>query len=192
MIHRLLYISLILLCSFGFSQNVFIKRDNKLVGLDQLKHVKIHQIKTSSGKDSVNIITDVDSLYQNGDTLIVRPWVTEERFLNDSTVNITVQKIYNTNSKTLVKIPINEIDMIVGKKRAISKVFGIISTAAFLGVAASIPLRLSNSDNQTIGNTLFVVAAPALIVSWTLQATVAKKRYYFNKSRTDKKIWIFN
>jgi hypothetical protein len=186
----LAFLFLIPFCSF--SQNVFIKRDNKLTGFDQLKRIKIYQYKKSGNSDSVNIITEVDSLYKTGDTLVVRPWIVEERFLKDTTLEVSVQKIYKASSKTLLKIPVNEVDVVVAKKRSISKVFSIASTAAFIAVAASIPLRLGNSDNRTIGNAIFVTAAPILIVSWTLQATIAKKKYHFDKSRTDKAVWIFN
>lgn len=188
------------LCALLFSfcsvaQNVFIKRDNKLVGLAQLRNIKIHQnisSKINTGVDSVSIITDVDSLYKSGDTLYVRPWITEEKQAFDSTVNVTIQKIYNPRSKTQIKIPIKEIDVLTGKRRSLSRLFSFVSTAAFISVATSIPLRLSDPNYQAIGNTIFVIAAPTLIVSWTLQATVAKKRYHFDKSRTDKNIWNFN
>jgi hypothetical protein len=176
----------------SLAQNVFIKSGNRLVELSNLKSIKIHQYKVSGEKDSVYTLTDVDSLYRSGDTLVVRPWLTEETHYLDPNADITTQKLYKPGSNTLVKIPIIEIDKIVGKKRSLSKTLGIVSTIAFLGVGASIPLRLSNADNQNIGNTLFVIAAPTLIVSWTLQAIVAKKRFHFNKNRTDKKIWVFN
>jgi hypothetical protein len=188
----LVIFAILSICSISYSQNTFIKSGNKLVELSNLKSIKVHQYKLSSGKDSIYQVTDVDSLYKSGDTLIVRPWLTEETYYLDANADITVQKLYKEGSTSLVKIPITEIDRIVGKKRSISKLFSVVSTVAFLGVAASIPLRLSNTDNQNIGSTIFIIAAPALIVSWTLQATVAKKRYHFDKNRTDKKIWVFN
>jgi hypothetical protein len=189
---NVLYGLLTFSCCLCFSQNIFIKRDNKLVELSTLKNLKIHQYQVSSGKDSVYRITEVDSLYKSGDTLVVRPWAVEEVQYLDPDADISIQKLYKTGSTSFLKIPISEIDKLVGKKRSLSKVFGILSTVAFIGVATSMPLQLSNSDNQAIGRTLFIVAAPTLILSWTLQATLAKKRYYFDKNRTDKKLWIFN
>lgn len=187
---QLLYI--ILFFSFcSNAQNVFIKRDNKLVELSNLKSIKIHQYKLSSGKDSVYQVIDVDSLYKSGDTLVVRPWLTEETFYLDPNADVTIQRLYKTGSTSLIKIPIVEIDKIVGKKRALSKALGIISTVAFIGVAASLPLRFANPDSP-VGTNVFLVAAPTLLVSWTLQASVAKKRYHFDKNRTNKKIWMFN
>jgi uncharacterized membrane protein len=91
-----------------------------------------------------------------------------------------------------VSIPISEIDKLTGKKRTLSRVLSYVSTVAFLSVAASTGLRLSNSTNQEIGNKMFFVSAPTLIVSWILQATIAKKKYHFDKNRTDKMTWIFN
>jgi hypothetical protein len=188
---QLLYILLYL--SFNLQgQTTFIKSGNSLTELSNLKSVKIHHYKLSSGKDSIYQVTDVDSLYKSGDTLVVRPWLTEETFYLDPNADVTVQKLYKAGSTSLVKIPIVEIDRIVGKKRSISKLLSVISTVAFLGVAASIPLRLSNTDNQNLGSTLFIIAAPTLIVSWTLQATVAKKKYHFDKNRTNKAVWTFN
>lgn len=190
-----LLLVLILFTWCSLAQNVFIKRDNKLVGLSQLRNIKIYQnisYRTSVSADSVNVITDVDSLYKFGDTLVVRPWVTEEKHVFDTAVNVTVQKVYNPRLRTQVKIPISEIDILTGKRRSLSRLFSFISTASFISVATSIPLRLSNPDNQAIGNTIFLIAAPTLVVSWTLQATVAKKRYHFDKKRTDKNVWSFN
>lgn len=187
-----LFFFLFLISAFSYSQNVFIKRDNKLVELSQLKSLKIHQFKQSKGKDSINFITEVDSLYKTGDTLIVRPWSVEEIYQADTNVNITISKVYKEKTKSIVRIPISEIDKLTGKKRSISRVLSYVSTIAFLSVAASTVLRLGNSDNQAIGNKLFFVSAPTLIVSWVLQATLAKKRYHIDKSRTDKKVWLFN
>lgn len=160
--------------------------------LDGLKHIKIHQFKQSNGKDSVFTITEVDSIAKVGDTLLVKPWTVDEVHYLDPNADITITKIAKYKAKEMVKIPINEIDKLVGKKGTLSRALTFISTAAFIGVATSIPLRLGNSDNQAVGNTIFVIAAPALIVSWTLQVTVAKRRYHFDKSRTDKKVWSFN
>jgi hypothetical protein len=181
-----------LFSTFSFCQNVSIKKDNKIVQLSQLKSLKIIHNKQSFGKDSINIITEVDSLYKNGDTLLVRPWSVEETYLLDSNVNVTVSKIYKERTKSLMRIPISEIDKLTGKKKSMSRVLSYVSTIAFLSVAASTALRLSNSTNQEIGKNIFFVSAPTLIVSWVLQATVAKKRYCIDKKRTDKKTWIFN
>ncbi|MDZ4664009.1 MAG: hypothetical protein SGJ15_03970 [Bacteroidota bacterium] len=181
-----------LISSFSYSQAVSIKRDGKNVHLSQLKSLKILQYKLSNGNDSVNIITEVDSVYKVGDTLIVRPWAIEEIYQLDTNVNITTSKIYKEGTKSLVKIPISEIDKLTGKKRSISRVLSFVSTIAFISVAASTVLRLGNSDNQAIGSKVFVISAPTLIVSWVLQATLAKKRYHIDKNRTDKKTWMFN
>lgn len=180
-----------LISSFCYAQTVSIKRDGKTVQFSQLKSLKIVQNKLSNGQDSIHIITEVDSVYKSGDTLMVRPWSVEEIYQLDTNVNITTSKIYKEGTKTLLKIPISEIDKITGKKRSISRVLSVVSTIAFVSVAASTVLRLGNTNNQAIGNKMFVISAPTLIVSWLLQATVAKKRYYLDKKRTDKKTWIF-
>jgi len=185
----LLFFTLGSVCSF--SQTVFIKSNNKLADLSSLKSTKVYQYQLSSGKDSIYRITDVDSLYKHGDTLVVRPWLIEETHYLDPNAEISTQKLFKASSKQTIKIPIVEIDKIVGKKRAITKVLNVVSTAAFLGVAASIPMRFSKPDNPDAKN-LFLVAAPTLLVSWTLQATIAKKRYHFDRNRTKKRTWIFN
>lgn len=187
---RLLFF-LLLISSFSYSQTVSIKRDGKTVQLSQLKSLKIIHNKVSNGQDSINITTEVDSVYKSGDTLLVRPWAIEEVYQLDSNVNITTSKIYKQGTKSLVKIPISEIDRVTGKKRSISRVLSVVSTIAFVSVAASTVLRLGNSTNQAIGNKMFVISAPTLIVSWVLQATIAKKRYHIDKKRSDKKTWVF-
>ncbi len=191
MIERLIYIILIFFSSFSYSQTVSIKRDGKIVKLSHLKSLKIIQNKLSNGQDSINITTEVDSVYKSGDTLIVRPWSVEEIYQLDTNVNITTSKIYKQGTRTLVRIPISEIDKLTGKKRSVSRVLSYVSTIAFVSVAASTVLRLGNSDNQIIGRKLFVISAPTLIVSWVLQATIAKKRYHIDRKRTDKKTWLF-
>jgi hypothetical protein len=144
----------------------------------------------SFGKDSIYQVADVDSLYKSGDTLIVRPWVVEETHYLDPVAEVNIQRLYKPGTNTL-KIPIIEIDKITGKKRSISRPLAFISVAAFVGVATSMVLRANAGTAQT-GNMVLFVSAPTLVVCWTLQATVAKKRYHFNKNRTDKKIWTFN
>ena len=69
--------------------------------------------------------------------------------------------------------------------------YPVISVVGFVGVAASMAMRSSVSTEQA-GNMVLFVSAPTLVVCWTLQATVAKKRYHFDKNRTEKKIWVFN
>ncbi|MBK7819166.1 MAG: hypothetical protein IPJ60_17740 [Sphingobacteriaceae bacterium] len=187
-----LLVFFILISSFSYSQTVSIKRDGKTVELSKLKSLKIIQNKTSNGKDSINITTEVDSVYKSGDTLIVRPYSIEEVFQLDSNVNITTSKVYKEGTKSLVKIPISEIDKLTGKNRSLSRALSYVSTVAFLGVGASTVLRFGNTTNQQIGSKLFYVSAPTLIASWILQATLAKKKFYIDKSRTDKKTWIFN
>lgn len=179
------------LASSSFAQNIFIKRENKLVDLSGIKNLKIHQYKSNSGKDSIYTVTDVDSLYKSGDTLLVRPWLTEETQFLDPVADITIQKLYKPGSNAQVKIPIVEIDRLTGKKRSISKPLAVISVVGFVGVAASMAMRSSVSTEQA-GNMVLFVSAPTLVVCWTLQATVAKKRYHFDKNRTEKKIWVFN
>ncbi len=181
---------LVLVCP---SQNVFIKRDNKLVDLSNLKNLKIFEYKTSNEKDSINFITEIDSVYKTGDTLFVRPFAIDEVHYLDPNADVTVTRIFKETSRTIVKIPIDNIDQLVGKKRSVSRILSWVSSIAFVSIAASIPLRLGNNDdNRAVGNAIFLTAAPTLILSWTLSATVAKKHYHFNKSRTDKKIWVFN
>ncbi len=189
---RICLIYIVLFCSIYLpAQTLFIKRENRLVDLSGIKNLKIHQYKLSSGKDSVYSVTDVDSLYKSGDTLIVRPWLTEEIQYLDPAAEITTQKLYRSGSNSWLRIPIKEIDRLTGKKRSISKPLAVISVVGFAGVAASMALRSSASTEQA-GNIILFVSAPTLVLCWTLQATVAKKRYHFDKNRTEKKIWSFN
>jgi hypothetical protein len=188
---KLLFLLFLFFVSPSFSQNIFIKKENKLVELSGLKNLKIHQYKLSFGKDSIYQITEVDSLYKKGDTLVVRPWVVEETHYLDPVAEINIQRLYKPNINTFVKIPIIEIDKITGKKRSISRPMAFISVAAFIGVASSMVLRAKARTEQT-GNAILLVSAPTLVVCWTLQTTVAKKRYHFDKNRTNKKVWVFN
>ena len=163
---------LFLISSFSYSQSVSIKRDGKTVQLLQLKNLKIIQNITSNGHDSINITTEVDSVYKSGDTLLVRPWSIEEVYQLDTNVNITTTKVYREGTKSLVRIPISEVDKITGKKRSVSRVLSYVSTIAFLSVAASTVLRLGNTDNQAIGTNVFYFSAPTSIVPCNTQLTI--------------------
>ena len=158
--------------------------------LDQLKNLKIHQYKQSNGTDSVYIVTEPYSMSKSGDTLVVKPYAVDEVHYLDTNNHITIQRIAKENSNELIKIPINEIDKLVGKKRSISRPLSWLSTIAFIGVGASFILRMGNNDVRLIGNKVFLTSAPVLLLSWTLQATVAKKHYNFNGKGKSK--WVFN
>lgn len=176
----------------AFKQPVIIHKGTKRMNLNHYDEFSVIYTKTSKGQDSLNIQIFTSEMRYKKDTLIIKPTdLNMYRFMD--TINAYSEtKDFAPTTTITIKIPTKEIESIKSKKQPLSKITGGIASVSYVSLLCSPFIAMSqNSSVSNFGIGLFLVSAPVLAISWSINGIYAKKRFYFDPERTHKKIWKF-
>jgi hypothetical protein len=172
-------------------ERFIIKRGQKQFDLNKLTILEINQTIVSNGKDSISFSIVPDSIYKIKDTLFVKPFLVEENRLLDLDNPVSNRKYYNSRTKTILKIPLNQIQKIRAKKQPVAFILGTITTIAYITYVSSIFVAISNPKYADNGIKTFLISGAVLATIWPPYFIWGKKRFWF-QSKKNKKIWSFD
>lgn len=172
------------------SDRLLIKGRQKQIDLNKMTVLEITQNIKSGEKDSIFLSIVPDSVYKVRDTLYVKPFlVNENRFL-DIDNPYSNRKYYDYRSKTILKVPLNQVVKIRAKKQPIAFILGTTTTLAYITYMTSIFVAASNPKYTDNGIKTFLVSGAVLVTVWPSYFIWEKKRFWF-QSNKNKKIWTF-
>jgi cytochrome c biogenesis protein CcdA len=145
----------------------------------------------SNGKDSIAISIVPDSIYKVKDTLFVKPCMVEENRFLDVDNSYSGRKYYDCRSKTILKVPLNQIVKIRAKKQPIAFILGTTTTLAYITYLTSIFVAVVNPKYEEVALKTFFASGAVLITFWPSYFIWGKKRFWF-QSKKNKTTWTFD
>jgi len=172
------------------SNRLIIKRGQKQFDLNMLTILEINQTLVSNGKDSVYISIIPDSIYKINDTMYIIPLMVEEYSLLDINNPPPQKKHFDKSSKTVLKVPLNQIVKIRAKKQPAAFILGTATTLAYITYMTSIFVAVENPEYTDPGIKTFLISGAVLIIVWPSYFIWGKKRFWFH-AKKNKKTWTF-